>query len=140
MQEPKSSILAALPYALVGLANIITAAISSFITYLIARPKQAVDIHKSQAEISKTQAETRQIDSNILFEAFKRLDDLETITHQQTGEIIALQRAKGEVEWKLSLSEQREKLHIEQLLLANAELDMLRPKKPFDPSEPVTRR
>lgn len=130
MQEPKSSILAALPYALMGLANIITAAISSFVTYLTLRTKQTADRRK-------TEAETRQIDSNIVFEAFRRMDELETMTREQNDDIIALQRSKAEIEWKLSLSEQREKIHLEELSLAQAELEMIRKKKPFDPSDPI---
>lgn len=126
--------LSTLAYILAALATIFTNIATALITYLFTRPKQSAEIHKTNAETGKTQAETRQIDSEILFQAFKRLDDLETITHTQTGEIIALQRAKGEVEWKLSLSEQREKIHLEELLLAQAELDMLRPKKPFQDS------
>ena len=148
MQESKSSILAALPYALIGLANIVTAAISSFITYLIARPKQSADIHKTNADTRKTIAEsdkidseTRQIDSAIMHRAFVRLDELEEINRDQNTQLINMERDKAQVEWKLSLSEQREKIHLEELSLAQAELELLRPsKKPFDSSDPVSKQ
>lgn len=127
MQTPApTSAFPTLAYVLLTLATVFSGAIGSLLTYIFTRPRQSAEIHKTNAETGKTEAETRQIDSEILFAAFKRLEDLENVVRDQTGEIIGLQRDKAGVEWKLSLSEQREKIHVEELRIANAELKLLR--------------
>jgi chaperonin cofactor prefoldin len=127
MQTPApTSTLPTLAYVLLALATIFAGALGALINHLFNRPVQSASVHKTNAETGKTQAETRQIDSEILLRAFERLDDLETITREQNGQIIALERDKAEAEWKLSLSEQREKVHLEELRIANAELELLR--------------
>lgn len=127
MQAPApTSTLPTLAYVLLTLASVFSGAIGSLLTYLFTRPKQSADIHKTNAEANKTEAETRQIDSGILFQAFKRLDELETITRTQNAAIIALERGKADLEWELGLSEQREKVQAESIRLAHAELETLR--------------
>lgn len=115
-----------LAVALHAIAIAIASAVSALLAHFLTKRRQSADIHKTNAETGKTQAETRQIDSEILLRAFERLEELEEMNRNQGSEIIILERGKAETEWRLSLSEQREKIHIEELRLANAELKLLR--------------
>lgn len=99
--------------------------------------KTNAETRQTDAGTRKTEAETRQIDSTILLKAYDRLDDLEQINHDQGLRITLLEQEKTKVTWELGLSQQREKIHVEELALANAELRMLRgPQQPFSEISP----
>lgn len=132
MQNTGAPSLNTILLAISAIASLFGIPSTAVLTHFLTRRMYSAGIHKTNAETGKTEAETRQIDSTILFKAYERLDDLEQINHDQGLRITALERERQEVDWKLSLSEQREKIHIEELRLANAELRILRePQKPF---------
>lgn len=79
--------------ALQAIAITLAGAIGSFVTYLLTRKRQSADIHKTEAETTKTEAEARQIDSAIITNAYKRLDELEMMNRGQGLEITVLKQA-----------------------------------------------
>lgn len=66
---------------LLGLATILSNALTAFFTYVFTRPKQSADIHK-------TEAEAQDIQSSIMMKIYGRLDDYEN-TRRRLNEAIA---------------------------------------------------
>lgn len=139
MQNSAAPSLNMVLLAISAIASFLGIPSTAVLTHFLTRRMYSAGIHKTNAEArqadavtGKTEAETRQIDSTILFKAYERLDDLEVINHEQGLRITALEQENAKVNWELGLSQQREKIHVEELALANAELRMLRgPQQPF---------
>lgn len=66
---------------LLGLATILSNALTAFFTYVFTRPQQSADIHK-------TEAEAQDIQSSIMMKIYGRLDDYEN-TRRRLNEAIA---------------------------------------------------
>src|SRR5260370_40270027 len=125
MQTPPSQSLPPMAYALMALATVFGATISSLVTNLLNRRKQSADTDLTKAQTVKTQAESRQIDSAILSRAYDRIEDFKVIVGDKNIEIIDLQRDKARLDWELDLAKQREKIYVEELRVLKAEVQML---------------
>jgi hypothetical protein len=91
--SPPSFAFSPLVLALQAVAMALATAFGSFITYLLTKKSQSANIHKIEAETVKTEAESRQIDSAIITNAYKRLDELEVMNRGQGLEITALKQS-----------------------------------------------
>lgn len=108
--------------ALAALASILGIPLTHFLT----KRKQVTDERVALAGIHKTDAETREIDSRIINEAYEKMEEygqtVQNLRIQSTWDQVEIKR----LEWELSLSAGREKVLEEQVKLAHAELLMLR--------------
>ncbi len=89
------------------LPNLIYILASSLTTLLVAlggffflRRQRSADVHKTNADTRKLEAESRQIDSTILLKAYERLDDLESVSRQQAIEITRLNQKVMQYEYE----------------------------------------
>lgn len=76
-----------------AVATPVLAALTALLSHLLTKPRQTADLHKTEAETTKTEAEARQIDSVIITNAYKRLDELEMIGRSQGLENTTLKQA-----------------------------------------------
>lgn len=91
--SPSSSIFSPLALAVQAAAISLAGGAGALIHHLLTKEAQAVDIHKKEAETTKTEAESRQIDSLIITNAYKRLDELEVINRCQGLENTTLKQS-----------------------------------------------
>ncbi len=98
------SALPTILHALVEIAKILAipliGVVGPTVGYLIGRRKQTVDIAAQQASTHKTEAETRQIDSELAFRAWERIEEL-------NGVIDRLREARREYHEKIEVWERR---------------------------------
>ena len=125
MQTPPSP-PSTLAWYLLALATPLASGLSVLFTYLFTRPKQSADIHESRARTLKTEAESRQIDSDIIQKAYQRLEQLEEIVRNMGVSKLTDESRIRALEWEAALSKQREELLNQQIRLAHAELETLR--------------
>lgn len=109
-----------------SLAGILGSLLTVFINKLLGRRRESVETSEISARTSKTEAETRQIDSAIVNNAYKRLDELEAIIHAMNIEKQKLIGENVKLDWELSLSQSRERIQAETIKQAHAELELLR--------------
>lgn len=91
MQNSTSPTLTTYLSGLAALASLVGIPVSSILTYFLTRPKQSADIHK-------TEAETRQIESSIMMKIYERLDDYETMRQRDSNRIADLENRNFDLE------------------------------------------
>lgn len=127
-----------LPTILLGLtavANFLASIVTGFLTWLLTRRKQTADIQQSSALTRKTDAESLQIGSAILFRAFTQLEKFEDLTHKMHLEEIQNKLQIGELEWDGKQKDLAIGILEEQLRQAHAELLILRQPRTLLPGD-----
>lgn len=122
MQNGSTSSLSTIFLGIAALASLFGIPLTHFLT----KRKQSTDEKVALAGIHKTDAETREIDSRIINEAYEKMEE-----YGQTVQNLRIQSSWDQaeikrLEWNLSLAAGREKVLEEQIKLAHAELLVLR--------------
>jgi hypothetical protein len=99
LQNTTPPTLSPLVAGLFLVANGVTGVVTGFVTWFLTRTKQTADISQSQALTRKTDAETQQIGSTLLFDAWRRIDDMEGIIRRQNIDSMTDKRRIAELEW-----------------------------------------